>query len=213
MSIRGCSTIFRDIPGVGVVAKFDPLSTVQACKKLYDEGTPYQRNELVRSFCNRFEKGNIPDRCKCYRFKDMPEFEKYSSLWANLLDNSKNGIAGDPVVGSFACFYEGCTADPDVYRTTEIVEASQHCPSTVFCKQVVGDLNVDGQIETKGKTLGQISIDIEQECGTSGSQPNANEPENNSNTSQQWYTRFNLIIVGLGILLLILIGMLFWSKR
>lgn len=220
MSIRGCSTLYRSVPGIGPIAKFDPLSDVESCKALYNNGTRNERDQLVQRFCNRFEKGNIPSRCRCYRFKDMPEFEKYSSLWANLLDNSRNGIAGDPVVGSFACFYEGCTTDPDVYKTFQIEEASKHCPSTVFCKQVVGDINVDGEIDTAGKTLGQIAIDIEQECGKASPQPDPNNNSdnsdnvNNSGNGNSFFSKWsNAIYIGVGVLSVLILILVLLSLR
>ena len=161
MSVQSCSLPDRTVKGLGPIAKFDPLSKNSECKRLYNEGSAYERSALVQNFCNRFKSGNIPERCRCYRFKDTPDFQKYRSLWQDLLDTEKTGEGDNPLVGSYTCFYEGCTADPDVYKTSRMEANGRSCPSVVYCKQQFGDIS----IETTGKSLGDINLEIEQRCG------------------------------------------------
>lgn len=162
-TVETCSTPYRYVEGVGNIAKFDKLSDIEACKELYDSGTAYERNELVRRFCDSFDKDNIPKRCECYRFKDTPEYAKYTSLWNELIDKNKGDIAGDPLGGNYACFLPACSLgnEQDVYKTTDIRDMEHHCPDLVYCKQEVGGATVD----VKNGGIASITERIIQKCG------------------------------------------------
>lgn len=209
MSVQTCSLPDRTVRGLGPIAKFDALSKNSECKRLYDEGSAHERTALVQNFCNRFKSGNIPERCKCYRFKDTPDFQKYRSLWQDLLDTERTGEGDNPLVGSYTCFYEGCTADPDVYKTSRMEANGRSCPSVVYCKQQFGDIS----IETSGKSLGDINLEIEQKCGMTEDIDNsedANEAETGNgkkinNMNQVWV----LGSMGLILITLLLIALIF----
>lgn len=212
--IRGCSLQDRIVPGIGPIARFDSLSNNSACRKLYNNGTPDERDQLVQRFCNRFPNDDfpeIPSRCACYRFKDTPEFDKYNSLWNSLLDKDANGVAGDPLVGSYACFAKSCTGDDDVYKTTRLENTK--CPDVVYCRQDIGSIDVDRKpIETKGKSLQDISIAIEQQCGklNPNNKPDPTEPKEPNNANKKWWQSTGLIVLVIGVVLLILLALLFF---
>lgn len=173
-----CTRVFRSVEGLGPVARFDALSTDSACKRLYAEGTPAVRDALVQRFCNQFPADRIPARCKCYRFKETADYARYSSLWADLLAGGKGGVAGDPLAGSFVCFAPACAADPDSYKTSDMQATLTQggCPSVVYCKQQVGDVS----ISTKGRSLADISLEIQQKCGRGANAGGDNDAEPNT---------------------------------
>ena len=175
--IDRCTQVYRTIPGLGPVARFDPLSPDTACKQLYAGGNAATRDVLVQRFCNQFPASNIPGRCQCYRFKETEDYKRYSSLWADMLADNTPGLAGDPLAGSFVCFAPSCAADPDSYKTSDMQATLTHggCPSVVYCKQQVGDLS----IKTEGRSLADITVDIKQKCGTKAhAEPNTEDGTN-----------------------------------
>jgi hypothetical protein len=167
MSIEDCSELYRTIRGVGPIARFDDLSSDAVCKQLYKDGSNYTKDALVAGFCNRFDKANLPSRCKCYRFKDTDDYRQYNSLWKELASDKVDGVSGDPMLGSFACFYEECSANPQSYKTSEVLRAQDHCPTTVYCKQTVGSVDIKD-----AKSLSDVAVKLEQKCGVGNSDTN-----------------------------------------
>ena len=174
--IENCAKKFhKPVPGVGTVANFDAQANNPVCKRLAIEGSDYVKTELVRRFCNSFPKDKIPERCKCYRFKDTPDFAKYRSIWQELVTATGSEEDGQerrqtqPFIKSYTCFYEKCATDAEAYQTPEML--ATQCPSTVFCKQEIGSINV------KGDSLAEVEAKLIQKCGA-GKRPDPDpQPE------------------------------------
>lgn len=205
MSVQACALPDRTVEGLGPIAKFDALSKNSACKQLYLDGTPYERTELVQKFCGRFKGGDIPERCRCYRFKDTDDFQKYRSLWEDMLDTERTGEGDSPLVGSYTCFYEGCK-DPNVYKTARMEADGQSCPPVVYCKQNVGDINVQNEgIPTSGKSLSDINIEIGQQCGLKEDRPDPNDKPNGKHNRAGGIPVAWLVAGGVAVLLLVIV--------
>lgn len=177
-TINTCWQQAGNLPGIGPIARFDARSNYTGCKKLYVEGGAAVRDELVHRFCNQYPADNLPPRCRCYRFKDTDDYKQYSSLWSDLLQGSKEGVAGDPLAGSFVCFAPACAADPDSYKTSDMQATLTHggCPDVVYCKQQFGDW----KINTKGRSLAEISLEIQQKCGKGANNGETDSPDGNN---------------------------------
>lgn len=176
--IRACAApAEKPVPGVGVVAKFDYQATPAdaVCQELYDQGGVV-RDRLVRAFCDRpeFTGDAIPQRCKCYRFPDTADFTKYSSIWSQVVESAEDA-SGDkqtkPFMSSYVCFYGECGNDTNAYLTERMVSDLQSCPTTVFCKQVVGGINVEGD------SPAQVEAKLVQQCGADASKPDPGDPK------------------------------------
>jgi hypothetical protein len=198
----------RQIPGVGTVARFDAQSGNAFCKRLAVEGSDYVKTELVRRFCNSFPKDKIPERCKCYRFKDTPDFAKYRSIWEELV--SATGSEGEgsrqsqPFIKSYTCFYEKCATDAEAYQTPQMLATK--CPDTVFCKQQIGSINV------KGDSLAEVEAKLIQKCGAGKRpepEPEPEKPESGDGLSQEAI----IALVGVGILVLLVVVMTVLASR
>lgn len=206
MSVAACA---EPMPGKEY-AKFDPaLSNNLACKRLYLEGTDLERTELVTRFCGapRF-KDAIPERCKCYRFRDTPDYQKYKSLWQDLVEPGK----GDsPIYGHYTCMYEGCTADPHAYTTAAMRDFV--CPDFVYCKQTVGDVSVNRKKvdldDLRGKDPEQVKVIMEQRCGRKSDTPDEPDEPDEPETPAPLDNRLMVggAIVG-GVLLLLAVVLL-----
>jgi len=183
---------YKEIPGVGVVANFDALSDNTQCKKLAIEGSRYAKTELVRRFCNSFPKDAIPERCKCYRFPDTPDYKRYSSIWQEMVDESRGA---SPFVSSYTCFYEKCGKNVDAYKTPQMEEVV--CPTTVFCKQQVGSINV------KGDTLADIQQKLVQKCGIQQNNRKDEGPKENDSDNVMLFIGIGVVIISVLLLFII----------
>jgi hypothetical protein len=161
---------------------FDALSSNTQCKRLALSPDEYTRTELVRRFCDprRYPRDAIPERCKCYRFPETDDFARYSSIWRQLVtateneDGSQSRTSAKPFMSSYVCFYDKCIEDPNAYRTPRMEADARACPTTVFCKQEVGGINVAGD------TVAQVQAKLEQKCGAS----TTNNPEGPQNPEE-----------------------------
>jgi hypothetical protein len=165
-TVENCAAEWKKDPALGPLAFFDAKSPDHQCKELYKRRS--KQDDLVQTFCNRYPKDKLPERCKCYRFKDTPDWNTYTQVWDDLVSDDKGGFDGDPLLGSYACYSKACQ-DPDSYKTREITRP--RCPNVVYCKQGVGSVNMDG------KSLGQVTVELKQECGKGGGDPkDPNDP-------------------------------------
>lgn len=214
----------REVPGVGKVAKFDHQARPKApqCEELYSQGGVVM-DRLVRAFCDRseFTGDNIPQRCKCYRFPDTADFEKYSSIWSQVVESAEDAAGNKqtkPFVSSYVCFYGECGNRTHAYLTEDMKADKRSCPTTVFCKQVVGGINVDG------KSPAQIETILKQQCGAKVTKdPNDNkdpadpkDPKDpkDPETPQGLSTGLLIaLVVGGAVILLLLVALLAASRN
>ena len=201
--ISSCAKKFhKPVPGVGIVANFDAQSDNPVCKKLAVTGSDYVKTELVRRFCNSFPADQIPERCKCYRFKDTPDFAKYRSIWQELVTATGDEKDGQerrqtkPFIKSYTCFYEKCATDPEAYQTPEMLATV--CPSTVFCKQQIGGINV------KGDSLAEVEAKLIQKCGA-GKTPDPDKPDPEKPKDGEGLSTETIIAIVVGAILVLLV--------
>lgn len=210
----------RPVPGVGVVARFDndaaPLNPT--CNELYNKGGAVA-DRMVRAFCNRpeFTGDNIPQRCKCLRFPDTDDFDKYSSIWSQVVESAEDS-EGDkvkaPFMSSYVCFYGECGNRANAYLTEDMKADRRSCPTTVFCKQVVG--GGEGGI----KVDGDLITNLVQKCGADASKPDPADPKDPKDPKDPEDKPKGLstgmivaLILGGGIILLLLVALLAASRN
>lgn len=209
MSVKSCAEpTDQRHPTLGAIAKFDPESGDSQCQRLYENGTPYERNTMVHRFCSLFDKGAIPERCKCYRFQDTADYQQYSSLWADLVAKGDSGATGDPLIGSYACFYEPCQT-PGAYLTTQLQNPT--CPDVVYCKQNVGGIDV-----TRGKdSLKDIAVRVQQCCGGDKSKcdSDGNSPNNTDAKADVWAWAAPVVGIVVVVIMVVVIMSLLQRRR
>jgi len=182
--IADCAKEHSRVPGLGPIAMFDALSSNTQCKRLALSPDEYTRTELIRRFCAAYPRDAIPERCKCYRFPETDDFARYSSIWRQLVtvteneDGSQSRASAKPFMSSYVCFYDKCIEDPNAYRTPRMEADARACPTTVFCKQEIGGINVAGD------TVAQVQAKLEQKCGASTSDSPADDPEGPQNPDE-----------------------------
>jgi len=181
--IASCAKVHpQDVPGVGKVARFDnqAVPPFEDCKALYNKGGAVA-DEMVRQFCNlpEFKGDNIPQRCKCYRFPDTADFDKYSSIWSQVVESAEDA-KGDkvkaPFMSSYVCFYGECGNREESYLLESMKADRRSCPDTVFCKQVVG--GGGGGIKVDGNLINNLV----QKCGADASKPDPKDPKDPDDT-------------------------------
>jgi hypothetical protein len=204
--IADCAKEHSRVPGLGPIAMFDALSSNTQCKRLALSPDEYTRTELVRRFCAAYPRDAIPERCKCYRFPETDDFARYSSIWKQLVtateneDGSQSRVSAKPFMSSYVCFYDKCIEDPNAYRTPRMEADARACPTTVFCKQEVGGINVAGD------SVAQVQAKLEQKCGASTTD-NPETPEDPEEPKD--YTAVIIGAVVGGIVLLVLLAVAF----
>lgn len=209
----------REVPGVGKVAKFDHQASPGApqCEELYSQGGVVM-DRLVRAFCDRpeFTGDNIPQRCKCYRFPDTADFEKYSSIWSQVVESAEDAAGNKqtkPFVSSYVCFYGECGNRTNAYLTEDMKADKRSCPTTVFCKQVVG--GGEGGIKVDGNLI----TNLVQKCGADASKVDPADPKDpkdpkDPETPQGLSTGLLIaLVVGGGVILLLLVALLAASRN
>lgn len=209
--IADCAKEHSRVPGLGPIAMFDALSNNTQCKRLALSPDEYTRTELVRRFCAQYPPGAIPERCKCYRFPETDDFARYSSIWKQLVtateneDGSQSRTSAKPFMSSYVCFYDKCIEDPNAYRTPRMEADARTCPTTVFCKQEVGGINVAGD------SVAQVQAKLEQKCGASTTDnPEAPEAPEDPEEPKD-YTAVIIGAVVVVVVLLVLLAVAFRS--
>jgi len=125
-------------------------------------------------------------------------------------DGSQSRVSAKPFMSSYVCFYDKCIEDPNAYRTPRMEADARACPTTVFCKQEIGGINVAGD------SVAQVQAKLEQKCGASTTDdPEApedpEEPEDPKKPKD--YTVAIIVAVIGGIVLLVLLALAFRSAQ